>query len=197
MDSFGNQIRQGESVMDRRELLRRSAYFAAAAAMVGGADDAFAGVDKDLELWAWQPPGNGYPETFAAAGKRWEKLRGSGSYKYTVVEFNNYFTKFKTAAAGGNPPDLMERSWTGPYRDLIRADTLRPLDAETGIMLHPGAPIAEVRASPRIGITRAAEAQWRLFDGNSRFVSRHRRGEVIHEHDLTRLIAQLPVQDST
>ncbi len=75
----------------------------------------------------------------------------------------------------------------------LLSDTLRPLDAETGIVLHPGPPVAEVRASPRIGITRAAKAQWRLFDANSRFVSRHRRGEIIHEHDLTGLIAQLPV----
>jgi len=72
-------------------------------------------------------------------------------------------------------------------------DTLRPLDAETGVMLVPGPPVAGVMASPRIGITRATEAKWRLFDPNSRFVSRHRRGEIIGERDLDRLIDQLPV----
>lgn len=78
----------------------------------------------------------------------------------------------------------------------LLSDTMRPVDAETGVTLVPRAPVAGVRASPRIGITRSMEAQWRLFDGNSRFVSRHRRGEIIHEHDLTALIAQLPALDS-
>jgi len=73
----------------------------------------------------------------------------------------------------------------------LLTDTLRSLDAETGVVLAPGAPVAEIRASPRIGITRATEALWRLFDGSSQFVSRHRRGEVIGERDLDRLIAQL------
>ncbi len=75
----------------------------------------------------------------------------------------------------------------------LLTDTLRPLDAETGVMLIPGPPVAGVMASPRIGITRATDARWRLFDANSRFVSRHRRGEIIREDDLGRLIAQLPV----
>lgn len=75
----------------------------------------------------------------------------------------------------------------------LLTDTLQPLGAETGVMLMPGPPVAGVMASPRIGITRAAEAMWRLFDPNSRFVSRHRQGEIIGERDLDRLIAQLPV----
>jgi len=74
-------------------------------------------------------------------------------------------------------------------------DTLRRLDAETGVMLVPGPPVADIIASPRIGITRATEAMWRLFDANSRFVSRHRRGAIVRQDDLGRLIAQLPGLD--
>lgn len=72
------------------------------------------------------------------------------------------------------------------------ADTLRPLGQETGIMLIPGLAPVQVRASPRVGITRAVDAMWRLFDGDSRFVSRSRRGEIIGRDDLPRLIDQLP-----
>ncbi|MDQ3443109.1 MAG: DNA-3-methyladenine glycosylase [Chloroflexota bacterium] len=71
-------------------------------------------------------------------------------------------------------------------------DTLQPLGAETGVLLAPGVADTQIWASPRIGITRATEALWRLFDGSSQFVSRHRRGEIIGEPDLDRLIAQLP-----
>jgi DNA-3-methyladenine glycosylase len=74
------------------------------------------------------------------------------------------------------------------------SDTLLPLTIETGIMVIPGPPVNEVRATSRIGISRATEALWRLFDGNSRQVSKHRRGEVINRCDLAKLIAQLPVK---
>ncbi len=77
----------------------------------------------------------------------------------------------------------------------LLTDTLRPLGAETGVMLMPGPPVADIMASPRIGITRATEARWRLFDANSRFVSRHRRGAIVRHDDLGRLIAQLPGLD--
>jgi DNA-3-methyladenine glycosylase len=73
------------------------------------------------------------------------------------------------------------------------SDTLLPLTTETGIMLLPAAPVEEVRASPRIGISRATGALWRLFDGKSHYVSRHRNGEIVERSDLPGLIAQLPV----
>jgi DNA-3-methyladenine glycosylase len=76
----------------------------------------------------------------------------------------------------------------------LLSDTLVPLGPQSGIMIVPGEPVDEVRASPRIGITRAAEAQWRLFDGNSRFVSKHRRGDIVLERDLDTLIDQLPFE---
>ncbi len=74
------------------------------------------------------------------------------------------------------------------------SDTLLPMTNETGIMVIPGPPVDEVRASSRIGISRATEALWRLFDGTSRQVSKHRRGDVVNQCDLTGIIAQLPVQ---
>ncbi len=72
------------------------------------------------------------------------------------------------------------------------SDTLLPLDTRTGVTIFPGPPVANIMASPRIGITRAEHARWRMFDSASRFVSRHRRGEMIEEDDLGGLIAELP-----
>lgn len=72
------------------------------------------------------------------------------------------------------------------------SDTLAPLDGSHDLTIVPGPAPAEIRASPRIGITKAVEAQWRLFDAGSRFVSRHRRGDVVSAADLPRLLAHLP-----
>lgn len=75
----------------------------------------------------------------------------------------------------------------------LLTDTLKPIGSESGVWIMPGSPPATVLAGPRIGITRAVDAQWRLFDGASRFVSRHRRGEIIGARDLSTLIAQLSI----
>lgn len=77
---------------------------------------------------------------------------------------------------------------------LRLSDTLKPLAVDSGIMVLPGGRVDDVRAGVRIGITRASHAQWRLFDGRSRFVSQHRRGEPIAERDLSAIIDQLPVE---
>jgi len=119
--------------LTREELLRRGAALAAGAGVLGGSvGEAFArsGAGGNLQVWAWQPrTGNGYPDIFDAAGKRWQSANKGGHYSYTTVPFPDYFTKFKTASAGGSPPDVMEMSWTGDYHDVVNAKTLAPLDS--------------------------------------------------------------------
>jgi DNA-3-methyladenine glycosylase len=65
------------------------------------------------------------------------------------------------------------------------------LDGRSGISIVPGQLVAEVHASPRIGITKAADAEWRLFDPDSAAVSRHRRGRRVTAVDLPEIIGQL------
>lgn len=73
------------------------------------------------------------------------------------------------------------------------SDMLTPLGAGSRIWIAPGTPVMEIRASSRIGIGQATEAHWRFLDANSACVSKHRRGDIVHLHDLAALIAQLPV----
>ncbi len=72
------------------------------------------------------------------------------------------------------------------------SDTLRPLGADSGVWVESGSDVGEIRASPRIGISRATEAHWRFFDANSMNVSKHRRGEIVQASDLDALIAGWP-----
>jgi len=81
-----------------------------------------------LQLWHWQQQATGYPDVFQAAIDRY-KAKYGGDVQMTSIDFPSFFAKFKTAVAGGDTPDLMEMSWTGDYRDLIKAGTLQPLDS--------------------------------------------------------------------
>jgi DNA-3-methyladenine glycosylase len=47
------------------------------------------------------------------------------------------------------------------------------------ITIAAGVRPASVMAGPRIGISRSIDHRWRFFDSISRFVSAHRRGEVV------------------
>ena len=96
--------------------------------MVSGAAAAPAKAQgANLNLWEWQA-GTPYIQVFNDAGARYKTQYG-GSVTVTDVPYADYFTKFKTAAAAGSVPDLMEMSWTGDYRDLIKAGQLLPLDS--------------------------------------------------------------------
>lgn len=84
-----------------------------------------------LQLWHWQQQATGYPDVFQASIDRY-KTKYGGDVQMTSIDFPSYFAKFKTAVAGGDTPDLMEMSWTGDYRDLIKAGALMPLDSALG-----------------------------------------------------------------
>ena len=81
-----------------------------------------------LQMWHWQQQATGYPDVFQAAIDRF-KTKYGGDVQMSSIDYPSYFAKFKTAVAGGDVPDLMEMSWTGDYRDLIKAGTLMPLDS--------------------------------------------------------------------
>ncbi|MFL5953318.1 MAG: extracellular solute-binding protein [Gaiellaceae bacterium] len=82
----------------------------------------------DVTVWTWQPPNSDYVNIFQAAGDRF-KAQGGGNTTINSLDFNSYFTKFKTASAGGDVPDVLEMSWTGDYHDVVNAGDLMPLDA--------------------------------------------------------------------
>lgn len=71
------------------------------------------------------------------------------------------------------------------------SDTLKPLGGASGVWIEPGSPAGEIRASPRIGISRAIDARWRFFEAGSDCVSKHRRGEIVVANDLDAIIADL------
>lgn len=130
--------------MVRRELLRRGAALGIGATALGGLLAACGGgsstmasagggggggeVSGTVSAWAWQPDETGYPAVWQSAGKRFEKGGPGRTYDYTYIEFSNYFTKFKTANAGGQPPDILEMAWAGEYREVIEANALLALD---------------------------------------------------------------------
>lgn len=80
----------------------------------------------NLTLWQWQG-GTNYVPVFQNAANRYKKQFG-GNVNIENVPFTSYFTKFKTALAGGGAPDLLEMSWTGDYTALIQAGDLLPLN---------------------------------------------------------------------
>lgn len=101
---------------------------AAAVATHASAAPRGAAASGDVTIWTWQPPNSDYANIFQAAGARY-KAQGGGNTTINSLDFTSYFTKFKTASAGGDVPDLLEMSWTGDYHDVVNAGDLMPLDA--------------------------------------------------------------------
>jgi raffinose/stachyose/melibiose transport system substrate-binding protein len=120
--------------ISRRDLLTRGAALGVGATVLGGglAGEAFAAAERlaasgtKLNVWSWQSTG-GYPKVFDAVGKQFAKQYAGSSVKYAYFPYASYFTKFKTAAAGGAVPDMLEMEWSGNYRAAVDAGTLLDL----------------------------------------------------------------------
>lgn len=118
------------SAVRRRALLAGLAALVAVGGVFAGLATGATGQRKaaTLQMWHWQQQATGYPDVFQAAIDRF-KAKSGNDVQMTSIDFPSFFAKFKTAVAGGAAPDLIEMSWTGDYRDLIKAGTLMPLDS--------------------------------------------------------------------
>ncbi len=128
-----NPIRSSASSSVRRSRSRRGfkgaliavSALGAVAAALAGTSTASRNAGPDLTMWHWQA-GNNYETVFKDAGARYT-AKYDGNVNLSSLAFADIFTKFKTASAAGDVPDLIEMSWSGDYRDLIKAGTLTPL----------------------------------------------------------------------
>jgi raffinose/stachyose/melibiose transport system substrate-binding protein len=143
------------TTLSRRELLARGALLGVGASLAGPGliDQALAAVagGTKLQVWSWQSTG-GYPKVFDAVGKQYGKVAAPNSAQYKYFPYADYFTKFKTAAAGGRVPDMLEMEWSGNYHAAVDAGTLRDLtqDIKKGFPKFYATAMAQMRYKNKI-----------------------------------------------
>ena len=143
------------TTLSRRELLARGALLGVGASLAGPGlvEQAVAAVSAGtkLQVWSWQSTG-GYPKVFDAVGKQFDKVDAPNKAQYKYFPYADYFTKFKTAAAGGRVPDMLEMEWSGNYHAAVDAGTLRDLtkDIQTGFPKFYATAMAQMRYKNKI-----------------------------------------------
>jgi ABC-type glycerol-3-phosphate transport system substrate-binding protein len=151
MDEHGD----AGTTLSRRNLLKRGGLLGVGASLAttGLAGQALASgsAGTKLEVWSWQSTG-GYPKVFEAVGKQFGKVDAPNSAKFKTFPYADYFTKFKTAAAGGRVPDMLEMEWSGNYHAAVDAGTLRDLtkDIQTGFPKFYATAMAQMRYKNKI-----------------------------------------------
>jgi raffinose/stachyose/melibiose transport system substrate-binding protein len=143
------------TTLSRRELLTRGALLGVGATLAGPGlvEQALAAssAGTKLQVWSWQSTG-GYPKVFDTVGKQFDKVGKPNSVQYKYFPYADYFTKFKTAAAGGRVPDMLEMEWSGNYHAAVDAGTLRDLtqDIKTGFPKFYATAMAQMRYKGKI-----------------------------------------------
>jgi raffinose/stachyose/melibiose transport system substrate-binding protein len=143
------------TTLSRRELLARGALLGVGASLAGPGlvEQALASgtAGTKLQVWSWQSTG-GYPKVFDAVGKQFDKVGTPNSAQYKYFPYADYFTKFKTAAAGGRVPDMLEMEWSGNYHAAVDAGTLRDLtqDIKKGFPAFYATAMAQMRYKNKI-----------------------------------------------
>jgi raffinose/stachyose/melibiose transport system substrate-binding protein len=143
------------TTLSRRDLLARGALLGVGASLAGPGlvEQAVAAVSAGtkLQVWSWQSTG-GYPKVFDTVGKQFDKVDAPNKAQYKYFPYADYFTKFKTAAAGGRVPDMLEMEWSGNYHAAVDAGTLRDLtkDIQTGFPKFYATAMAQMRYKNKI-----------------------------------------------
>jgi raffinose/stachyose/melibiose transport system substrate-binding protein len=143
------------TTLSRRALLARGALLGVGASLAGPGlvEQALASgaAGTKLQVWSWQSTG-GYPKVFDTVGKQFDKVDAPNSAQYKYFPYADYFTKFKTAAAGGRVPDMLEMEWSGNYHAAVDAGTLRDLtqDIKKGFPAFYPTAMAQMRYKNKI-----------------------------------------------
>lgn len=150
-----NERGDAGTTLSRRDLLMRGGLIGVGASLAapGLLEQAAAAgsAGTKLEVWSWQSTG-GYPKVFETVGKEYGKKSAPNSAKFKTYPYADYFTKFKTAAAGGRVPDMLEMEWSGNYHAAVDAGTLRDLtkDIQTGFPKFYATAMAQMRYKNKI-----------------------------------------------
>ena len=122
--------------MERRTFLRAAALVALSVPFAGtlascapsteGGGEAAGG--GPVKMWGWNDPKGLEAGYFHEVGEMYTNLAEGNSFEYTFLEYGQVFTKYKTALAGGEPPDIIALEDSGVLTDLVDAGALEDLN---------------------------------------------------------------------
>lgn len=93
-----------------------------------------------VAMWGWNALEGAEVGYFNEIGGIYTDLKEGNAFEYTFLEYGQVFTKYKTALAGGQPPDIIALEDSGVLTDLVNSGALEPLNDLVDELpeLHPG-----------------------------------------------------------
>ena len=130
---------------DRRAFLRTSALVGLSIPMAGllascAAPGGGGGGSGSVTMWSWNALEGEQHKYFLDIADVWEGEAEGNTFKYTFLDYGTIFTKYKTALAGGSPPEIIGLEDSGVLVDMVESSALEPLNSLVAELpaLHKG-----------------------------------------------------------